>query len=254
MTRVYQCRMTVGEVWPGTQHICAKKNVSLEEVLHSRMDHRDFRFSDVLMSGLPKETLDHNKNKYLAQLTIEKNTLREAIERTQTAVEQAEKDGVIEFEGSHWNLHQNSLDDLDVEGIMNFRPVYGALDAIKNGLQQERLQRRQELLEEWQTLGSRSEEGLDINEDFLNDLSSTFERASSIDSLDIRVMQECASRLRNHQSREEGSVARTTREGAEHQPLEKFLTFYEGVGNPRVHAQESSGLNNLLQELIAGMH
>ena len=231
-----------------------QNNVSLEEVLQSRMDHRDFRFSDVLMSGLSKDALDHNRNKCLAQLTIEKNTLREAIERTQTAVEQAEKDGVIEFEGSYWNLHQNSLDDLDVEGIMNFRPVYGALDAIKNGLQQERLQRRQELLEEWQTLGSRSEEDPDIDEEFLTDVSSTFERASSIDSLDIRVMQECASRLRNHQSREEGSVVRTNREEAEHQPLENFLTFYEGVGNPRLHAQESSGLNTLLQELTAGAH
>ena len=228
-------------------------NVSLEDALQSRMDHRDFRFSDLLMSGLPSETLDHNRDRYLAGLTIERNTLREAIELTRSAVDQAEKDGVIEFEGSQWNKHQHTLDDLDVETVLNFGPVYGSLEAIKKELHEERMQRRKELLEEWQALIQESAGGLDLNGDFLREVSSTFEKASSTDSLDIRVTEDCVSRLRNHQSGEEVSVAQTTREGTEPRSLEEFLKFYETIGNPRVHTQDSNGLNNLAQELKSGV-
>lgn len=226
---------------------------SLEDALQGRMDHRDFRFSGILMSGLPGETSDNNRSRYLAELTIEKNTLREAIDLTQAAVDQAEKDGVIEFEGSQWNKHQNTLADLDVETVLNFRPVYDALDAIKNELQDERMRRRQELVEEWQALTQGSVEDFDLNGGFLKEVGSTFEKASNADSLDIRVMEECVSRLRNHQSGEEVSVPRTTREGAELLPLEEFLKFYEGIGDPRIHARDSNGLNNLAQELKAGV-
>ena len=179
------------------------------------MDHRDFRFSGILMSGLPSENLDNNRDKYLAELTIEKNTLREAIDLTQTAIDQAEKDGVIEFEGSQWNKHQNTLADLDVETVLNFRPVYYALEAIKNELQDERMQRRQELLEDWQGLTQETATDLNLNGEFLKEVNFTFEKASSADSLDIRVMEECVSRLRNHHSGEEVSVTRSTWVGNE---------------------------------------
>ena len=226
---------------------------SLEDALQGRMDHRDFRFSGILMSGLPGETSENNKGRYLAELTIEKNTLREAIDLTQAAVDQAEKDGVIEFEGSQWNKHQNTLADLDVETVLNFRPVYDALDAIKNELQDERMRRGQELVEEWQALTQGSVEDFDLNGGFLKEVVSTFEKASNADSLDIRVMEECVSRLRNHQSGEEVSVPRTTQEGSELIPLEEFLKFYEGIGDPRIHARDSNGLNNLARELKAGV-
>ena len=227
--------------------------MSLEDALQGRMDHRDFRFSGILMSGLPRETSDNNRDRYLAELTIEKKTLREAIDLTQATVDQAEKDGVIEFEGSQWNKYQNTLADLDVEIVLNFRPIYDVLEAIKNELQDERMQRRQELLEEWQALTQESVEDFDLNGGFLKEVGSTFEKASDTDSLDIRVMEECVSRLRNHQSGDEVSVARTTREGAELHPLEEFLKFYDGVGDPRIHARDSNGLNNLAQELKTGV-
>lgn len=228
-------------------------NVSLENALQSRMDHRDFRFPDLLMSVLPRETLDQNRARYSAGLTIERNTLREAIERTQAAVGQAEKDGVIEFEGPQWNKHQHTLDDFDVETVLNFGPVYGSLEAIKKELHEERMQRRKELLEEWQALMHESAGGLDLNGDFLKEVSSTFEKASSTNSLDIRVTEDCVSRLRNHQSGEEVSVARATREGTEPRSLEEFLKFYEGVGKPSKHTQGSNRLSNLARELKAGV-
>ena len=228
-------------------------NVSLENALQSRMDHRDFRFSDLLMSGLPRETLDHNRDRYLAGLTIERNTLREAVELTRSAVDQAEKDGVIEFEGPQWNKHQHTLDDFDVETVLNFGPVYGSLEAIKKELHEERMQRRKELLEEWQALMHESAGDLDLNGDFLKEVSSTFEKASGTDSLDIRVTEDCVSRLRNHQSGEEDSVAQATREGTEPRSLEEFLKFYEAIGKPSVHTEDSNGLRNLARELKAGV-
>ena len=115
------------------------------------------------------------------------------------------------------------------------------------------MQRREELLEEWQALMHEAAGDHDLNRDFLKEVSSTFEKASSTNSLDIRVMEDCVSRLRNHQSGEEVSVAQITREGTETRSLEEFLKFYEGVGNPRIHAQDSNGLNKLAQELKAGV-
>ena len=66
-------------------------------------------------------------------------------------------------------------------------------------------------------------------------------------------MKECVSRLRNHHSGEEVSVTRSTWVGNELHPLEEFLGFYEAIGNPTIHARDSSGLNHLARELKAGV-
>ena len=157
--------------------------VSLEQAIRSRMNHRDFRFFDLLMSAIPEATLDLMKSEYSEELAVESKTLKKAIESTQTTVDQAEKDGVIEFEGSQWNKHQHTLDDVDVEAVLNFSPVYHALEAIKNELHEERMQRGQELLEEWQTLLSVGDID-DLNGNFLKEVSPTFEKASNSGSLD----------------------------------------------------------------------
>ena len=222
---------------------------SLIEVIQSRVDHRDFRFCDILMSSLPTEALDRTRAKYAAELNIERKTLREAIESTQTAVAQAEKDGVLEFEGSMWNKHQHALEDLDPDSILHFGPVYNNLQTLRQELHRERNQRGLELLEEWQILMERMISDIDVNDDFLTEVSSTFQIASSADSLDIRVMEDCVSRVRNHQSGEEASIASIIPDRDQIRSLEKFLTFSGTLRDPKAHSRDSNGLRNLVQEL-----
>ena len=229
-----------------------QSNVSLENAIQSRLERRDFRFFDTLTLGLPRETLDRHSKTYLAELGIERKTLQDAIDSTQAAVDQAEKDGVIEFEGSQWNRHQYTLTDVVVEAILNFKPVYDALEAVKNELRDERRQRAQELMEEWQTLIQEPDESIDFNGDFLKEVSSIFQKASSTDSLDIRVMEDCVSRMRNHRSGEEIPFAWNPPEGNQPQSLEEFLKFYDGIPDPRAHVKDSNGLNNLAQKFMPG--
>ena len=222
---------------------------SLESTIQSRMDHRDFRFFDLLVSGLPTETIDQLKNKHSAEVAVERNTLQQAISSTQTTVEQAEKDGVIEFEGSQWNKHKHTLDDVNVKEALNFRPIHNALEGIKNELHKERMRRGQELWVEWQTLIQDSVVDGDLDKDFLGEVSSTFEKARNADSQDIRIMEDCVSQVRNSQSGEEGSFVRSTQEGRQPSPLEEFLNFYREIRDPRAHTRNSNGLNRLAQDL-----
>ena len=223
----------------------------LEIAIRRRMDQRDFRFFDLLISGMPATDVDRLERTFLTELAVERKTLQQAIGSTQATVDQAEKDGVIEFEGSQWNKHNHALDDMNVEEALNFRPFYDTLEEIKNELHKEREQRRQELSEEWKSLVEESAEDADLDRDFLKEVVSTFERARSDDSLDIRVMEDCVSRLRNRQSGEEGSVAQATRGDRQPRLLEEFLDFYREIRNPKAYTRDGNGLHNLAQELKA---
>ena len=223
-------------------------STALEEVMQIRTDHHDFRFFELLIYGLPAGEVDRLSRKFLGELTAERKTLQGVIESTNVAVEQADKDGVIEFEGSHWSKYKNALDDVNVKEALNFGPIYDALDGVKAELLAERRRRGQELLEEWQALEGEVDSDSDNKGDLLVSVKGTFEIASSIDSMDIRVMEDCVSRVRNGQLGEEGNFSRV-QEQSQSRALEEFQDFYKSLRDPKAHTRNSEGLNNLIQEL-----
>ena len=223
--------------------------MTLEEVMLRRMDNHDFRFFELLRHGLSSNEADQLDRRFQSELASERKTLLEELESTQGAVEQAEKDGVIEFEGSLWTKHKNTLDDVSVEEALDFTTIYDGLDAIRRELSEERSRRGQELLEEWQSLEGQFDLQSDDDQEFLAGVKSTFEMARRIESLDIRVMEDCVSRVRNRQSGEEEYLARTISEELRHGTLEKFQEFSGAIGDPKAHVRGSEGLSNLIQEL-----
>lgn len=224
-------------------------NMTLEQVLLRRMDCHDFRFFGILSHGLSSDATSELSKKFQGELSAERKTLREALEATQAAVEQAEKDGVVEFEGSLWTRHKNTMDDVNVDEVLDFGTAYDDLDSIKHELDEEREKRGQELLDEWQELESQFHLQNDSDQNFPDEAKETFEIASRSQSLDIRVMEECVSRLRNHQSGEEEYPTGTVWEEAQPGTLEEFQEFYRAIGDPKAHARDNEGIRNLIQEL-----
>ena len=225
-------------------------HTQLEEAIRNRIDNlQDLRFVDVMIEGLSEDGVERVDSLASSAILGDKKTLQNDIDNTRAAVEQAEKDGVIEFEGSIWNKHVASLDDIVVDEIRNFKAAFDSLDSIRSELDEEREKRRQELMIEWDALVSSSVDGEHGTGSFFDQVNPTFEQASNSSTLDIRVMEDCVSRLRNFQTDDE--IARPEF-GTDKQPtnsLEKFLNFCQEVRDPKARANDSSGLKRFRQEL-----
>ena len=183
-------------------------------------------------SCLQLNTTSHSFNKaplkanYSEELVVERKTLEEALKSTWDAIDQARKDGVIEFETDQWDEYSNILNDVIIEEILNFEPVHDALDEIKNRLAKCGDLRRDELIREWSDLEARVAHDIDFDAGFVDSWKTTFEKASRVGSLDIRVMEYCVSRFRDYVSGEEGLISPTFDDSAQDKLLETFLAFY----------------------------
>ena len=217
---------------------------SLEAVARAQIEKGDFRFVELLSSGLtPQERQDLSGN-YRMGIDSARDTLASHIEEARSYVDQASNDGVIEFEGERWDRFIGEIDDIDVSQVLNFKAVHDSLDRIKYSVDEERAQRRREITEEWDSQRRAFEEASFFDEAFLREVSDTFDRASQPDSLDIRVMEDCVSRLRNYGSDE------PLRLGLELNSdnrlwLEDFSFFCDAITDPKAHARGSSGLKAL---------
>ena len=171
-------------------------------------------------------------------------TLALHIEETRAFVDQASNDGVIEFEGANWDSFNSEIDDIDISRVLNFKAIHDSLDRIKAFLDAERRQRRQEISEEWEDQCGVLQDGPYFSEAFLEELTNTFAQASRLDSLDIRVMEDCVSRIRNYGSDEPFRLG-SDGQNSEHRWLEDFSSFYHGISDPAAYTKDSSGLKTL---------
>ena len=73
--------------------------------------------------------------------------------------------------------------------------------------------------------------------------------ASNLTSLDIRVMEDCASRVRNYRSGEDGSGLLTISEIGQSDTLKDFLEFSNTVTTLISASGIGNRLNRLVQEL-----
>ena len=217
---------------------------SLEAVIQAQIDKGDFRFIVLLESGLASEAKHELAREYRTEINSAKDTLALHLEDIRAYVDQSSNDGVIEFEGERWDRFIGEIDDIDVSKVLNFKAVHDSLDRIKDSVDEERAQRRRELTEEWDSQCRAFEEAPFFDENFLKEVEGTFDRASQPDSMDIRVMEDCVSRLRNYGSDE------PFRFGLELNSdnglwLEDFSSFCGAISDPKAHARGSSGLKTL---------
>ena len=217
----------------------------LDVVVSSRIESGDFRFLDLLSldsaTGQPVEP----EVAYSTYLAAARETLEEHLGRTREAVDQAASDGIIEFEGARWSELTHSLEDIVVGEIRNFKQTHDTLEEIEVSVREDRINRREELTRDWETLIEHLGEDDSVAPGVLGELSTTFKLASRDDSLDIRVMEDCVSRIRNYRSGDRHDLVPTPSE-ISRRTLEDFLSFSRGIGELPSHERRSNGLRHML--------
>ena len=220
-------------------------DIPLDVVVSSRIGNGDFRFLDLL--SLDPATGQPVKPEvvYSTYLAAARETLQEHLSRARDAVDQAASDGVIEFEGARWSELTHSLEDVTDGEIHNFKQAHDVLEAIEVSVRENRISRREELTKDWETLVRDLGYDTSVAPEVLEELSSTFKLASRDDSLDIRVMEDCVSRIRNFQSGDRQDLVPNPPESSR-RTLEEFLRFSRGIGELPPHGRRSNGLRHVL--------
>ena len=224
-------------------------DTTLDLAARSRISNGDFRFLDLLSldsaTGQPVEP----EVAYSTDLAAARETLEEHLDRARETVDQAVSDGVIEFEGDRWSKSTYSLEDIRediaVDKTRNFKEAHDILDEIEVSIREDRVNRREELSRDWETLVGAVGEDPGVAPEVLEELSTTFKLASRDESLDIRVMEDCVSRIRNFQSGDPQDLLSTPSEGPR-VTLEDFLQFSSGIGELQLHERRSRGLKHVL--------
>ena len=217
----------------------------LDVVVRSRISIGDFRFLDLLSLDSATGQPVNPEVAYSTDLATARETLEEHLERAHVTVDQAVSDGIIEFEGARWSELTYSLEDIAVDKIRNFKQAHDILDAIEVSVKEERINRREELTRDWATLIRDLGEDASVAPEVLESLSTTFKLASRDDSLDIRVMEDCVSRIRTFQSGDRQDLVPTASESSR-RTLEEFLRFARGIGELPPHERGSNGLRHVL--------
>ena len=207
-------------------------DTALEAVVRSRISDGDFRFLDLLSVDSDTGEPVMPEEAYSADLAAARETLDEHKVRARDAVEQAANDGVIEFEGARWSELTHSLDDIVVDVTLNFKRTHDILEGVEAAVQKERINRRKELKRDWETLNKKLTEDDSLAPEVLERLSDTFELASCDESLDIRVMEDCVTRVRDYLSGDRRDLDHVlTRLESSRETLKDFLRFSRGLGD-----------------------
>ena len=203
----------------------------VDAVVRARIENRDFRFIDLLRTALVADPTDDMNIAYATDLAAARETLGEHVSSTRDDVNQAANDGVIEYEGSTWNDFTNALNDMDVGKVLNFQDAHDTLEAIQTSVGEERARRREELIEDWEDLTADTVGDSDPEMAFIADLTSTFELASRDEPLDIRVMEDCVSRMRNYRSGDRIDLELASAD-ASRETLEEVPRLLQRYGRP----------------------
>ena len=217
----------------------------LEAVVRSRISNGDLRFLDLLSMDSAAGEPATLEDLYSADLTAARETLGEHLSGARAAVEQAANDGVLEFEGARWSELTFSLDDIEVATTLNFKQAHDTLEGVEGTVQKERNNRREELKSDWKTLTKELEE-VSLDTEVFKRLSDTFKLASRDESLDIRVMEDCVTRVRDYLSGDRQDLV-LARSDISRETLEDFLRFSRGIGDPSPY-QGHRNLRRLLSQ------
>ena len=218
-------------------------DTALESAVRDRVETGDFRFLDLLKTVWERGRSNDVDIRYSADLAIAKETLSEHLASARDDVDQAANDGVIEYEGARWNELTHTLDDIIVDKVLNFRHVHDTLEAIQRSVEDERARRREGLIGDWDSL-RRDSLGDTDRVEFFEGLNTTFESASRGGSLDVRVMEDCASRMRNYPVSDNRDLVLASPEPSR-TTLEEFLSFCGTTSGRQAHL--GGGLRNLVR-------
>ena len=221
--------------------------ISQREAIEQRIRLQDYRFFNVLCTGLDADQRDVLKASYNMARQDSELTLADFARDISNGIDQAVRDGVIDIDDDNWVSYKLLVADVENslesdEDILDFPSKFGQLEALQNGLHAEEHRRHSQLTEEW------TEELSDLGDATVPAIRAwqdKFDAART--SGNIRVMEECVIRLRNHSLGEalpEPSVIDEQYEQGM-DVLSEFVAFIENVPDVEEYARSSIGLTSL---------
>ena len=223
------------------------ESMTLEQAIEQRFRIQDFRFFAIMRKELPPEHIDNLDNHCKRSQQDSLLTLKEHKERVKDKVLQAARDGVVEIDDDNWIMYDLVIADIEnvVESedeILNYSPMSIQLQDIHEGIEREEVERQRQLQREWNDEIS----GLvDNTAPAIQTWQAKFMAAQ--DYGNIRVMEDCVIRLRNHSLGDPLPDTDSMDEfyGDRRNPLSEFVAFVDGITDIEEHVRRSSGLTAL---------
>ena len=227
--------------------------VALGEALKRRVENdeiQDYRFYDVMSVRLSeKRRADLESMREKARKESE-DALRARIKESRGSLEQAVIDGVMERDDNEWQRYNGQISDIapeddnaSLESVLNFGAAHERIIDIEAGLKAKRIERRDELRLHWDDLALDIRQRGSDNEtdpDAVKALEGDFSQAES--KLNIRVMDVCVDRLREHLMYLESGglegdrLVQVQENPGEDGTFEAFLEFINGIQNPETYS------------------
>ena len=223
------------------------ESMSQEEAIEQRLRLQDYRFFNVLSAGLDVDRRERLMASYERARQDSELTLKNYAGDMSNSIDQAVRDGVIDIDDDNWVKYRLAVADVESsleseKEMLNFPSQFGELESVQEGLQVEEYRRHSQLSDEW------SKELSDLTDTAVSAVKAwgdKFEAAQV--SGNIRVMEECVIRLRNHSLGEPLPEPTLTDEQYEQagKVLSEFVAFVENIPDVEEYARASIGLTSL---------
>ena len=228
-------------------------SMSLQGAIKRRLDIQDYRFYDAMRRGIASEEREAFDDLNRRAQQDSRITLERRIEDVKVKVQQAVRDGVLDIDDDNWIMYRLVISEVEnslksEEQILNYPPRYLQLEDIEKGIESEESARQAQLQSEWNNATTVLS---DTTSPALKSWRHKFETAQ--ESGNIRVMEECVIRLRNHTIGEPLPEPSSTDElfDQERNPVSEFTTFVNRIPNVEEYARTSNGLASLQAQLDA---
>ena len=223
------------------------ESISQQEVIEERLRLQDYRFFDILCVGLDADQRGVFKARYNRARQDSELTLADYARDISNRIDQAVRDGVIDIDDDNWVSYKLLVADVESsleseEDILDFPSKFDQLETLQNGLHAEEHRRHSQLTEEW---AEELSDLADATVPAIRAWQGKFDAART--SGNIRVMEECVIRLRNHSLGEDLPEPSVTDEQYEREMkvLSEFVAFIENVPDIEEYARASIGLTSL---------
>ena len=228
------------------------ESMSLEQAIEQRIELQDYRFFEKMSSGVAIEKRKRLESLYTKAIQDSNATLKRNVEDIEKSVQQSVRDGVIDIDDDNWIMARVTIEEVrkatELDHItISYPAQFGQLADIQESLDTERRRRLAQLQGEWEQEVTKLP---DRNTPAVAAWEEKFNAAQ--ESANIRVMEECVIRMRNHSSGEPLPLAEWD-DGGETTSNEivNFVAFVDAIADIEEHARTGSGLNALQDKLSA---
>ena len=229
------------------------ESMSQEATIEQRLRIQDYRFFDIMSAGVSPEGKERLKGLYRRSRQDSDATLKKYVEEIKNGKDQAVRDGVIDIDDDNWIMYGLIVADIENaiesdEEILNYPSRTGQLDQVRGGLEAEERRRRAQLQGEW------NEEFSDLSENAGSAVVAWQEKFSAARKRgNIRVMEECVIRLRNHSLGEPLPDPGSSDEvdDIEGNAISEFVAFVDRISDIEEYARTSIGLTSLESRLTS---